>query len=93
MSSLTTMIKSVEYFSFLYSVPPTSLLYGSRYDKIATAFNAKGYNAATIPELGQVLSKVFGDEGPVIVNVVVHPNSARKAQVCARIHLQCCKDY
>ena len=65
-------------------MPPTSLLYGSRYDKIATAFNAKGYNAATIPELNQVLSEVFGGngQGPVIVNVVIHPNSARKAQVC-----------
>lgn len=63
-------------------MPPTSLLYGTRYDKIASAFGAKGYNAETLPELNQALSSAFRNEsGPVIINVVIHPNSARKAQV------------
>ena len=69
---------------FPCSVPPTSLLYGSRYDKIASAFGAIGYNAETVPELNQVLSTAFQDntQRPVLINVVVHPNSSRKAQVC-----------
>ena len=64
-------------------MPPTSLLYGTRYDKIAGAFGAKGYHVSTIPELSAAMSKVFGSEGlePVLVNVVVHPSSSRKAQV------------
>lgn len=74
-------------FIVLYSIPPTSLLYGTRYDKLADAFGARGYNAATVPELNQVMSEVFASDrhGPVIVNVVVHPSSARKAQVCSTL--------
>ena len=65
------------------SIPPTSLLYGTRYDKLAGAFGAQGYHAETIPELNQALLKAFRDNVlcPVIINVVVHPNSSRKAQV------------
>lgn len=58
-------------------------MHGTRYDKIADAFGAKGYSAETIPEMNQVLAAAFQENTlvPVLVNVVVDPTSSRKAQV------------
>ena len=71
------------FFKIYYSIPPTSLLYGIRYDKIASAFGAKGYNAETIQELNHALSEslTHRQQGPVIINIIVNPSSGRKAQV------------
>ena len=64
------------------SIPPTSLLYGVRYDKIAGAFGVQGFNAETIPELNHALSKAFATElEPVLINIVIDPSSGRKPQV------------
>ena len=77
------ILRYLYVYRYTFSVPPTSLLYGTRYDKIASAFGARGYGAKTIPELDQALCEVFNEEskGPVIINVEVHPTSSRKAQV------------
>ncbi len=66
-----------------HSVPPTSLLYGARYDKIASAFGADGYSVRTVLQLDEVMKLVFSKhrEGPVIINIEVDPNSTRKPQV------------
>jgi len=68
----------------LPSIPPNSLLYGARYDKIAGAFGAEGYNVESVSELDSVMKLVFGKsrQCPVIINVVLDPNSSRRPQVC-----------
>ena len=67
----------------LHSIPPISLIYGARYDKMAGAFGAEGYNVESVSELDSVMKLVFGKsrQCPVIVNVVVDPSSSRKPQV------------
>ena len=77
------MTLHVALFFILYSIPPTSLLVGTHYEKMADAFQVDGYHAATTDQLHHALSKAFVPNRvvPVVINVEVHPSSARKPQV------------
>ena len=50
---------------------------------MAGAFHVDGYHAATTDQLYQALSKAFVPSRvvPVVINVEIHPASARKPQV------------
>ncbi len=66
------------------SIPPTSLLPGARYDKMAACFGARGYNVASPQELRGALNEVLSQNGadlPAVINVIINTSSERKAQV------------
>lgn len=73
------------------SIPPTSLLPGAHYEKIAEAFLAEGYFASTPQELHHALTKAFTPNKslPVVINVRICPSSSRKAQVSVCTILIC----
>ena len=76
----------ISWFLVLSSLPPTSLLTGVKYNKMADVFHAKGYHASTPSQLCSILTtvtKAFTNErsAPVIINVEIDPSSARKPQV------------
>lgn len=70
------------------SIPPTSLLPDSRYNKMAECFGAKGYHVTTPEELRLVLNEVMitkedeknGRGLPVIINIAINPSSERRVQ-------------
>eukprot|EP00731_Ephydatia_muelleri_P013659 Em0007g969a len=63
------------------SIPPTSLLTNAHYDKMAMAFGAHGYHAATPAQLYQCLASAHKSMMmPSIINVEISPSSARKPQ-------------
>ena len=74
---------------FHHSIPPTSLLPDSRYNKMAECFGAKGYHVTTPEELRLVLNEVMitkedeknGRGLPVIINIAINPSSERRVQV------------
>ncbi len=80
---MSLILAIIILLAYDHSIPPTALHYATRYDRIALAFDAKGYNAQTIPELDEALHSAFHikRQSPVIINVVLSPTSARKAQV------------
>lgn len=65
-----------------YSIAPTSLLQDARYEKMAAAFGAEGYNAQTPTELQQNLEKALKQkQKPVLINVRLNPEAGKKPQV------------
>lgn len=74
---------STDYILHVCSLPPTSLLPGTRYDRLAAAFGAKGYHATSTQELQKHLVEVlaYKESLPQILNVEILPSSLRKPQV------------
>ena len=66
-----------------HSLPPTALLPGIQYDKLAAAIGAKGYHATSKEELKQCLMEMLDYTGslPLLLNVEILPSSRRKSQV------------
>ena len=67
----------------LYSVPPTCLLPGARYDKIGGAFHADGFHVSSPEELAAALKKSLAPQRmlPAVINVEIAPTAMRKPQV------------
>ena len=65
------------------SIPPTSLLPGVHYEKLAAAFLTEGYYASTPQQLHNALTKAFTPNRslPIVINVEISPRASRKAQV------------
>ena len=72
-------------YIFCYSLPPTSLLPGISYEKLAAVFGAKGYQATSVKELKNCLVEMLNYSGslPQLLNVEILPSSLRKPQVSA----------
>ncbi|MDA0364429.1 MAG: oxalyl-CoA decarboxylase [Chloroflexi bacterium] len=60
--------------------PPSVLLPGARYEKIAEAFGARGYYVTEPDDLPGVLAEANSGEGPTIVNVAIATQARRKPQ-------------
>lgn len=71
-----------------HSIPPTSLLPGACYDKMAEGLGGRGYSVSTPNQLRTVLAAVLSGKDrkvPCLINVEISPYSARRAQVCQHL--------
>ncbi|XP_042895706.2 2-hydroxyacyl-CoA lyase 1 [Parasteatoda tepidariorum] len=63
------------------SVPGTSLLPGSRYEKICEIFGGKGIYVRSVEELREGLKQVLSMKNqPFVINIPIDPTSQRKPQ-------------
>lgn len=66
----------------IFSIPPTSLLPGARYEKITQMFGGRGYYVQTVEELRTALKESLSDtKQPSVINIEIAPTAQRKAQV------------
>jgi len=62
------------------ALPPTSLMQAN-YEKIAEAFNCKGYLATNLNELQKAVKDALNEKNrPTIINVFIEPSSGRVQQ-------------
>lgn len=61
-------------------VPPSVLTPGARYDKMMASFDGKGILVKDPADLRAALDEAMAFDGPVLVNVLLHPRAGRKPQ-------------
>ncbi len=61
-------------------LPPHSLMYNARYEKIAEAFGGAGFYVSDAAELGPALDAAMAFKGFAIVNIKIAPTADRKPQ-------------
>src|SRR6266850_5166919 len=64
----------------LQNLRPNALIYGARYDKMMEAFGGKGWFVENPKDLKSALEAAMAFRGPVLVNVMISQESARKPQ-------------
>ncbi len=62
------------------TVPPPILTYGARYEGMMEALGGLGLYVEDPADLGTALDKAMAFDGPVLVNVLIHPKAGRKPQ-------------
>lgn len=61
-------------------VPPSVLTPGARYDKMMASFDGKGILVKDPADLRGALDEAMAFDGPVLINVLIHPRAGRKPQ-------------
>jgi len=61
-------------------IPPRSLIWGARYDRMMEAFGGKGWYVEDPAKLRAALDEAMAFPGPALVNVKLHPEAGRKPQ-------------
>ena len=61
-------------------IPPRSLIWGARYDKMMEAFGGRGWYVEDPAQLRGALDEAMAFPGPALVNVKLHPAAGRKPQ-------------
>ncbi|MFL5257549.1 MAG: oxalyl-CoA decarboxylase [Rhodopila sp.] len=61
-------------------IPPRSLIWGARYDRMMEAFGGKGWYVEDPTQLRAALDEAMAFPGPALVNVKLHPEAGRKPQ-------------
>jgi 2-hydroxyacyl-CoA lyase len=64
----------------MFNLKPNALIYGARYDRVMEAFGGKGFYVEDPKRLRAALDEAMNFRGPVLVNVMISQDSARKAQ-------------
>src|SRR4029434_2462718 len=64
----------------MFSLKPTALIWGARYDRVMEAFGGKGFLVEDPKDLRGALDEAMNFRSPALVNVVISQGSVRKAQ-------------
>ncbi|KAI4456600.1 2-hydroxyacyl-coa lyase [Holotrichia oblita] len=63
------------------TVPPTTLEFSTRYEKMMELFGKKGHFCQTIPELQNAIKAALNvEDSPSIINIIISPSADRRPQ-------------
>lgn len=65
-------------------VPPTTLAFSTRYEKMMELFGKQGHFCETIPELQNAVKAALSvEDSPSIINIIISPSADRRPQTFA----------
>ncbi|GJQ72410.1 hypothetical protein Trydic_g3491 [Trypoxylus dichotomus] len=66
------------------TLPPSTLGFGTRYEKMMELFGRKGYICHSVPELQKAVREALSvNDAPSIINVIINPSADRRPQTFA----------
>lgn len=82
------------FVTYFFRAPPMCLLPNAHYEQVMTAFGGNGYFVQTRGELQESLRKSLADTTkPSLINIMIEPQSMRKAQVNVITRTPCYSEY
>ncbi|KAK9695968.1 Thiamine pyrophosphate enzyme, C-terminal TPP binding domain [Popillia japonica] len=77
-------IETMESGEGTRTVPPTTLAFSTRYEKMMELFGKQGHFCETIPELQNAVKAALSvEDSPSIINIIISPSADRRPQTFA----------